>query len=45
VGLPALPGRSRAPAPQPIDQLRQRATEKPEAIAAMMRNWMAEDGR
>lgn len=45
LAMASLPAPSAGPAPQPIDQLRQLANEKPEAIAAMMRNWMAEEGR
>jgi len=41
----SLPAPEAGPGPQPIDQLRTLANEKPEAIAAMMRNWMAEDRR
>lgn len=45
LAMASLPAPEIGPAPQPVDQLRQLATEKPEAIAAMMRSWMAEEGR
>lgn len=45
LAIASLPAPSAGPAPEPLDQLRQLASDKPEAIAAMMRNWMAEEGR
>lgn len=45
LAMASLPAADAGPAPQPIDQLRQIANEKPEALAAMMRTWMAEESR